>query len=195
MVLEVSFTSLGFHHLLDHIWRATTWRWAWSGFGALRWAWWRAWRHNLEVWKRIWSLGLHTTCLWSISMAGHSSSNVYNAFLLLSIHFPLLKNDIPGDKCSLGFGVVKPICFTLITISNEHTWFTLCIQLFSMLLWHMSICQTPKNSKMPNSRLLIIPSLIGGLAINRTSGTPIQDVVCYLYCFSPIHVMQFFGLD
>ena len=47
---------------------------------------------------------------------------------------------------------------------------------------------------MSNNRLLALPGLIGGLAINRTSGTPIQDVVCCLYCFSPIHVMQFFGL-
>ena len=122
-------------------------------------------------------------------MAGHIFSNVYNAFLLLSIHFTLLKNNIQSNKWFLSFGVVNSICFTFITVANEHIRFTLCIQIFPILLWHMSICQTTKNSKMLDSRLLIIPSLKRSLAFNTTNGVSIQNIVGCPHYFSPIHAM------
>lgn len=125
-------------------------------------------------------------------MAGYFSTNIYNAFLLLSIHVPFLKNDILGNKYFSSFGIIKPIYFTILTIANEHTWFTLRIQHFLVLFWYKSICQATKNSKVLDSWLLVIPSFKRSLAFNSTSGAPIQNIVGCPHYFSPIHVMQLF---
>ena len=81
--------------------------------------------------------------------------------------------------------IIELIALRAWIMANEHILFPFIIQLGSLLIQYMCICNAPKHMKMGNCRLLPTPSLLWGFFLYTSCGATIGQIDCTIYSFSP----------